>query len=73
MKKKYVRILIYIVCLVGIIAGYVWANQDGRPQAVVEHPVYDFGEVYAGESIYHEFTLRNTGDAPLEITSVKTT
>ncbi len=41
------------------------------PRAVVEAPVVDVGKVSKGEPIRHEFVIRNTGDAPLEITEVK--
>ena len=41
------------------------------PRAVVEKPVVDVGPVKKGELIRQEFVIRNTGDAPLEITEVK--
>jgi hypothetical protein len=41
------------------------------PQAVVDKPVVDVGKVKKGEPIRQEFVIRNTGDAPLEITEVK--
>ena len=41
------------------------------PKAVAEKPVVDVGKVKKGEPIRHVFTLRNRGDAPLEISEVK--
>ena len=41
------------------------------PRAVVEKPVVDVGKVKKGEPIRHAFTVRNRGDAPLEISEVK--
>ena len=41
------------------------------PRAVVDKPVVDVGAVKKGDSIRHDFVIRNAGDAPLEITEVK--
>lgn len=41
------------------------------PRAVVEKPIVDVGKVKKGEPIGHEFVIRNSGDAPLEISEVK--
>lgn len=47
-----------------------WAA-DGGPAAVVAEPVFDAGLVPVGEKVEAEFTISNTGDAPLEITQVR--
>ncbi|HUP42227.1 MAG TPA: DUF1573 domain-containing protein [Thermoanaerobaculia bacterium] len=44
---------------------------EGGPAAVVAEPVIDAGLVPVGEQVEAEFTIRNTGDAPLEITQVR--
>jgi hypothetical protein len=41
------------------------------PRAVDDKPVVDVGKVRKGEPIRQEFVIRNSGDAPLEITEVK--
>ena len=41
------------------------------PQAVVEKPVIDVGEVKRGDKVRVNFDVRNGGDAELEITEVK--
>ena len=50
----------------------VGQDQAGTPRAVFEEPEYDFGSVYAGKNVVHEFVIKNIGDAPLVIESVKT-
>ena len=41
------------------------------PKISVELASHDFGLVWAGDALRHSFTVRNTGTAPLQITSVK--
>lgn len=43
----------------------------GKTVAVVESEAYDFGEVFEGADVVHDFIVKNTGDADLEIQSVK--
>lgn len=47
-------------------------NQNG-PAAVVPNPDHRFSSVLDGKEISHEFTIKNRGEAPLEIIKVQTT
>ncbi len=58
------------VCFFGIAASTHAA--EGKPAAVVEGDSYDFGLAYEGADITHDFIIKNTGDAKLEIKTVKT-
>jgi hypothetical protein len=40
------------------------------PQIAVEQPIYDFGSITNGTQLFHDFIIRNTGDAELEISRV---
>lgn len=40
------------------------------PQIAVDQPIYDFGSITNGSQILHDFVIRNTGDAELEISRV---
>jgi hypothetical protein len=42
-------------------------SQKALPRLVIDSTKKDFGEVYAGEELEHVFTVRNEGDAPLEL------
>ncbi len=42
------------------------------PAVAVDQPTHDFGRVTEGDKISHVFTIRNGGDAPLVVESVKT-
>jgi hypothetical protein len=44
---------------------------EPRPQVTVDEPIADVGKVVKGETVRHEFIVRNTGTAPLEIREVR--
>jgi hypothetical protein len=44
---------------------------EGVPVAVVENASFDFGAVYDGVDVIHDFVIQNKGDADLEIIDVK--
>jgi len=48
-------------------------QSDYTPKLVCDQPVYEFGEVDSQKVVKHTFTLRNVGDAPLEIKRVLST
>ena len=58
------------VCFFGIAASA--HAGDGKPVAVMGVDSYDFGLAYEGRDVTHEFTIKNTGNANLEIKAVKT-
>lgn len=45
--------------------------EEGKPVAFTETVVYNFGEVFEGAEISHDFIVKNAGDADLEIPKVK--
>ena len=48
------------------------AEQEKKfPKMSFEEEVYDFGTITAGETVEHEFTFENTGEAPLVISNAK--
>ncbi len=42
-------------------------KKEKLPEITFDHPVIDFGKVVKGETRTHDFTFRNSGDAPLLI------
>ena len=44
---------------------------EASPSISVAEDVYDFGEVTEGGEVIHDFTVKNTGQAPLEIKQVR--
>ncbi len=65
---KYLKFIIISAFLV-IFAGpaYVWAG----PVAVPVAPFFEFEPVLEGQSLTHDFIIKNQGDTPLNITSVR--
>lgn len=48
------------------------AEQEKKfPKMSFEEEVYDFGTITAGETVEHEFTFENSGEAPLVISNAK--
>lgn len=41
------------------------------PETAVDRPTYDFGSISQGKKVEHTFIIRNKGDAPLIIKSVR--
>lgn len=41
------------------------------PHIAIDQPTFDFGSIYQGKKVEHVFTIRNKGDAPLTIKSVR--
>jgi hypothetical protein len=46
------------------------AGTHAAPHLVVDQPDYDFGTVSNGQELLHDFVVRNTGDAELDLTRV---
>ncbi len=72
MNRRINRLLV-LAALILVAAGMpaaAWAYEVA-PVAVIESPSYDFGSVYEGIDVYHDFIVKNTGTADLEIQKVK--
>lgn len=66
--------LVVALALTGAGIAAPGAGQAGPgPEALAVDPVHEAGDVRPGTEITHTFTVRNAGDAPLEIRQVKPT
>jgi hypothetical protein len=72
-SMKNINAAIATLCL--LTAVFISANcavaQETSPKIHFETPIHDFNEVKSGDLIRHDFTLKNTGTAPLEILEVR--
>jgi len=70
MRNRFCLILLIVsLFVIGFLAP-VHAD-EGTPVAVVENAGFDFGVVYEGVDVLHDFIIQNKGDADLEIVDVK--
>jgi hypothetical protein len=64
------RVLPFLLVL--LFAWTITFAQDGKPNMVIENPIYDAGQVMRpGAPIEHAFRIKNTGAAELRILDVK--
>ena len=68
-KRFFSVLLITVMSVFGLLAT-VQAD-EGKPTAVIENAAHDFGAVYEGVDVIHDFVIQNKGDADLEVTDVK--
>ena len=59
--------------LTGLISTVSSGQNKSAPKLFLENNYFDAGEVKQGSVINHVFKIKNNGDAPLEISSVKPT
>ncbi|MEM7395294.1 MAG: DUF1573 domain-containing protein, partial [Verrucomicrobiota bacterium] len=71
--------IVRFVCAALLLAGTARAEDkaklkptEAKPKIVCEEPVFEFGKRPNTEEVLHSFTIRNDGDAPLELKGVKT-
>lgn len=75
MTRNINRIMIGLMILFGISVTLppVYAAEETRtPKAEMTQDVYDFGTAYEGVNVYQDITIKNTGDADLEIIRIGT-
>jgi hypothetical protein len=62
--------LLALAPLFAVLAG---AGEEASPRIRIEPESFDFGRALQDKTLRKEFTIRNFGDAPLEIGDVSTT
>jgi len=48
------------------------ARADQKPEAVLPEPVFNFNSAWEGDTVTHDFIVKNQGTAPLEILKIDT-
>ena len=87
-NKKIFRRITYTLAILSCLAGAAFAQDAGSgatattnagsgtgtgAAVTIDRPLHDFGTFRKGESRVTEFTVTNTGDAPLLLSGVRTT
>jgi hypothetical protein len=60
-----------VTTVFGIIILWAALGMAGTPSLQLKETNHDFGEAEEGAVVSHDFELRNTGSAPLEIIEVR--
>lgn len=66
MKTRH-ALLIAVICSLAVVA-----QAFAAPRLVVDRPSFDFGHIPQGNKLVHMFTLKNSGDSPLNIGQIST-
>ncbi|MBC2717396.1 MAG: DUF1573 domain-containing protein [Desulfobacteraceae bacterium] len=70
MRKRFcLMLLIVSLSIISFLAPSL--ADEGVPVAVIENASFDFGTIYEGVDVIHDFKIQNKGDADLEIIDVK--
>jgi len=67
--KRFYRL--FILCSIVLLTGVQSARASG-PKILLEEEGFDFGTAKQGKEVIHEFKFKNTGDADLVITDLRT-
>ena len=71
MKKKSAAVAMFLmIALLTVFPGPVPADQ--KPEAVVTEQVFNFESVWEGDTVTHDFMVKNKGTVPLEILKIDT-
>jgi hypothetical protein len=66
------KIITISLCLIMILMSwvYIWADETKGPRLIILEPHFDAKEVQEGTIIDHSFSIKNEGEALLEIKRV---
>ena len=71
MKKKAIIFAAFLmISLLTALPGLALADQ--KPKAVLPEGVFNFESVWEGDTVTHDYLVKNKGDAPLEILKIDT-
>jgi hypothetical protein len=70
--KKWLSLLILVLLWHPPLFADTPTSTQGTPRITIPEPVYQFDPAIEGDVIIHEFTISNTGTAPLEILKIQT-
>ena len=74
MKNTVKFILVIVICMLAVQASVFGTEEtpNGKPVALVVNPAYQFETAVEESELVHDFILKNTGTAPLNIEKVRT-
>ena len=61
----------FLVFLIFLTISQGWCQEVAGPRIIIDRKYFDAGQVKEGQIIEHVFAVRNTGNRPLEIKSLR--
>jgi len=71
MRNMVLTCLVGVVILVSLSGFAADTGQEGKPSLSLSSAEHDFGQVREGNILSHDFKVRNTGKAELQIMEVR--
>jgi len=66
------RYLLLVILMVVVLPCYAYPQDEGKvPRLALDERDFDFGRVKEGSHVSHEFTVKNQGNAVLEIEKIQ--
>lgn len=72
MKHKLIVASLFVILLVASYSLSHGDNGQNQPNVVIPDSSYKFDQIPEGTKVVHDFVIKNTGEAPLQIQKVKT-
>lgn len=71
MKKKSTAIALFL--MIALLTGFPGsAPADQKPEAILLEKVFNFESAWEGDTVTHDFIVKNKGEVPLEILKIDT-
>ena len=71
MKKESAALALFLlISFLTVFSGPALADQ--KPEAVLSEKVFNFESAWEGDTVTHDFMMKNKGSAPLEILKIDT-
>lgn len=72
MKYRFTVACLSLILLVGLSVVPDGGAQESKAKAVISSNIYEFEPVLDGAEVIHDFVIKNTGTATLEIEKIET-
>lgn len=72
MKKRFTVLFLSLIFAISLSSVSYGGAEDDRAKAAISDNVFEFKPVLDGAEVIHDFVIKNTGNAVLEIEKIET-
>lgn len=72
MKYRFTAACLSLILIVGLSVVSYCGAEESQAEAVISNNVFEFKPVLDGTEVIHDFIIKNTGTATLEIEKIET-